>query len=609
MSVDEGVRSGALTGEGMVPVFGSLRSIIDPSRWVKSASRLVPRCAAIAALALLAIALTISGALALHGRGHIMPGVWIGRINVGGLDAATAQARVETGAATMAQQPLRLKVGDRVWTPRPADVGITYDARASVDAAMAFGRRDHVGAGLLHVTRLTTTAAAVPLAVTFDWKPFNAYMDRLEKDLGSGPVDATVGIDGTKVTVTPARAGRGIDRAAIHAALVTKLGGLQPIALELAQRAENPAIGTDEANRVKEQLDRALAAPLLLTIDDRALPVAANDLAALVRVTQSVANGQGALTIGLDQPGLSALVAKIGGEVDAVTADARVEDLDTHQRLVAAARGQKLRRGDLAHAIERAIASGGHTIALEVDQTGPEPRVSTEQLLAKLGATDVLATGDSAFAGSDPGRASNVLLAASLIDDTLIPPGGTFSYNAALGSIFDTPGFVEADSTIGGVLETAEGGGVCQVSTTVFRAALRAGLPITEWWPHIYRSPYYEQGGWSPGFDASITQVSDDPEGGTDLLFENPTDSWLLVKVAVEGETSLRVELRGTDPGYDVRIDDPIVETPESEDAPIVTVVRQVEDADGNEISSDTFVTAYQSRDATQPEGGDAAVD
>jgi vancomycin resistance protein YoaR len=321
------------------------------------------------------------------------------------------------------------------------------------------------------------------------------------------------------------------------------------------------------------------------------------------------------------------MVDGLADQIDAPTADAWVEEFGTFNQLHPATHGRAVRREELAAALREAVAAGRRDIPVPIDQ-GEAPAVTTEALLADLGVTDLLAEGDSDFTGSDAARDNNVRLSAERIDGTLIPPGGEFSYNAAVGTLFDS-GYLFADANIEGLGTNAEGGGVCQVSTTVFRAALRAGMPIVEWWPHSYRSPFYEQGGWSPGFDASIVQVYGDDEAGTDFRFQNPTDGWLLVRSWVEGN-GLRVELRGTDPGYTVEFDEPVQEWgegapgPEVEvdetlapgevaedlpatDALTVTVVRRVLDADGNEVSVDSFVSPYRPRGALQRVGPEAA--
>jgi vancomycin resistance protein YoaR len=109
------------------------------------------------------------------------------------------------------------------------------------------------------------------------------------------------------------------------------------------------------------------------------------------------------------------------------------------------------------------------------------------------------------------------------------------------------------------------------VSTTVFRAALLAGLPIVEWWPHTYRLRGYEVDGWGPGYDASILQVGPDPANWGDFKFENPSDSWMLVESwTVDGYVV--VNLYGPDLGYKVEFSETLVSEPLTTDEDIEVV-------------------------------------
>ena len=99
----------------------------------------------------------------------------------------------------------------------------------------------------------------------------------------------------------------------------------------------------------------------------------------------------------------------------------------------------------------------------------------------------------------------------------LIPPGGTISYNEIVGDISAATGYQPAYIIKDGRTILGDGGGVCQVSTTLFRAGLSAGLPILERHPHAYRVHYYEEGGYKPGLDATVFAP------GVDLKMKNDT--------------------------------------------------------------------------------------
>jgi len=135
--------------------------------------------------------------------------------------------------------------------------------------------------------------------------------------------------------------------------------------------------------------------------------------------------------------------------------------------------------------------------------------------------------------GGEPNRLHNVRLVARLIDGKLIAPGSTFSFNETTGERSEDKGFREAPVIINGELQTGLGGGVCQVSTTVFNAAYEAGLQITSRTNHALYISHYPL-----ARDATVNYPD------TDLKFKNDTDSWLLVKTFV-GSSSLTVALYG----------------------------------------------------------------
>jgi vancomycin resistance protein YoaR len=135
---------------------------------------------------------------------------------------------------------------------------------------------------------------------------------------------------------------------------------------------------------------------------------------------------------------------------------------------------------------------------------------------------DVLGIGKSSFRGSDSGRVKNIQNAVAKIDGVIVAPGEVFSFLKSVGPVTRENGFGPAKVISGGRTVLGDGGGVCQVSTTVFRSALNSGLPILERNAHSYRVGYYEQGS-APGIDATIYYPS------VDFQFKNDTNSYILV--------------------------------------------------------------------------------
>lgn len=172
-----------------------------------------------------------------------------------------------------------------------------------------------------------------------------------------------------------------------------------------------------------------------------------------------------------------------------------------------------------------------------------KPDFTTEGVNS-FGIKELIGMGYSEFAHSIPGRIHNVTLAAARINGVLVKPGDTFSFNDVLGDVSSLTGFQPAYVIKEGKTVLGDGGGVCQVSSTLFRAILNAGLPVLERKEHAYRVGYYEQGGYKPGLDATVFAPA------VDLKFKNDTPGYVLIQTKTDTKNlTLKFELYGTRDG------------------------------------------------------------
>lgn len=171
------------------------------------------------------------------------------------------------------------------------------------------------------------------------------------------------------------------------------------------------------------------------------------------------------------------------------------------------------------------------------------PETTTEKV-NNFGIRERIGHGYSEFHGSIPGRIHNVALAASRLHGVLIPPGTTLSFNGLLGDVSGSTGYQQAYIIKSGRTVLGDGGGVCQVSTTLFRAALDAGLPIDERQGHAYRVHYYEEGGYKAGLDATVFAPS------VDLKISNDTLAHILIQTKTDKKNlTLTIDLYGASDG------------------------------------------------------------
>ncbi len=238
-----------------------------------------------------------------------------------------------------------------------------------------------------------------------------------------------------------------------------------------------------------------------------------------------------------------------------------------------------------------------------------KPNLTTDKV-NEMGIRELIGSGTSTFKGSIENRIYNINLAATRLNGVLIPPGEIFSFNNTIGDVSSLTGYKQAYVIQNGRTVLGDGGGVCQVSTTFFRALLNAGVPITERNQHAYRVSYYEQDS-APGIDAAIYTPN------IDLKFKNDTGHHILVQTVIDNaEQRLTFMLYGTNDGRVSEISTPVIISqspapePKYEDDPNLPkgTVKQVDFAaagarttftrtvakNGKVISSDTFNSNYR---------------
>ncbi|OGH39196.1 MAG: hypothetical protein A3B44_02700 [Candidatus Levybacteria bacterium RIFCSPLOWO2_01_FULL_38_21] len=197
-------------------------------------------------------------------------------------------------------------------------------------------------------------------------------------------------------------------------------------------------------------------------------------------------------------------------------------------------------------------SSKPETIVIQIPVKVLKPKITTDKA-NNLGIKELLASGTSLFQHSITNRIYNISLASTRLNGILIAPNEIFSFNKALGDVSAFTGYQQAYVIQNGKTVLGDGGGVCQVSTTFFRALLNAGLPIAERHAHAYRVGYYEQDS-PPGLDATVFAPS------VDLRFKNDTGNYILIQTYIDPNVQrLTFELYGTKDGREVTIGKPVV--------------------------------------------------
>lgn len=234
-------------------------------------------------------------------------------------------------------------------------------------------------------------------------------------------------------------------------------------------------------------------------------------------------------------------------------------------------------------AIRSALVAGKATATVHIKEY--RPAIFSAEDFKKLSFPDHLARGESSFAGSPKNRLHNIQVAHKRYHGLVLMPGEEFSFNHYLGDVDAKNGYLPELVIKDNVTTPEFGGGICQVSTTAFRAAMQAGLKITSRRNHSYPVAYYG----APGYDATVYRP------GTDLKFVNDRDKPLYLKTQIVG-AKLIFDVWGTSDGRTVKVNGPFV-TSRSPDGSLTAAVAQIVTKSGQSIREQNFVSKYQSPD------------
>ncbi|HEY7207034.1 MAG TPA: VanW family protein [Gaiellaceae bacterium] len=456
----------------------------------------------------------------------IPQGVSVAGVDVGGLTKGQAETLLQARSAKLLHVPVVFTAGGKSWRVTPDSLGLRVDWAAAVADARARGD------GFLPIRGFRRLDVRVfGTDVQPEVSVFNGALalevKRIAKVVDRPHHEPSIVLHGLKPQLVPGRDGFVLDTKPAAAAIVGALASLErggPVTLPV--RRDTPTLTSELVAPAVLLTNRVLSAPVRLTLGPTRYRLPRWRLAQLLRLP---ADGRRALAIG--GPFAEGWFKRLAKKVDRAPKDADFDVSGSSVHVIPAKPGLALDAPATGKAILRAaLRPTGRTAAIAV-ATAPA-KFSTEEAAA-MGITSRVSSYTTVF-GGDPNRIHNVQLVSHLVDDKLIAPGTVFSFNKTTGERTAAKGFLEAPVIINGELQTGLGGGVCQVSTTVFNAAYEAGLKITERTNHALYISHYPQ-----GRDATVNYPD------VDLKFVNDTGHWLLLRTFVSSY-ELTVGLYGT---------------------------------------------------------------
>lgn len=536
-----------------------------------------------------------------YGR-RIIPSVSIAGINVGGMTFDKAEESLVEKESQISKN-LSFKKGSTVFLIRGDEIELEYDWESSVVSAFEIGRSGNFLVDTKDKILGLFKNINIPASYTYDEDSLGIKISVVKNEINVEPKNSTfVKTDG-KLSTSESSEGLKILEEDFYENIINSFDRMEFSDFDIPVEVVEPEIRKSEADNFLSVVEGLVLKNLEINFGDRKWILDSDKILALIEIYKDEKDAK--VKLRLNNSELKKLSGELALEVNQSPRGKVIStDGDKVTEFKIISEGKELDENKFKNDLHSSIFNNREKVTLTVNI------VNDSNDKNKYGIVALIGEGTSHYAGSIKSRVHNLTLAAENTSGVLVPPGAIYSMNDSVGPIDFQHGFQSAYIIKGGRTVLGEGGGVCQTSTTLFRAVLNSGLPVISRYPHAYRVGYYEQD-LPVGFDAAVFQPS------WDFKFKNDTNAYILVQsYANIEENSLTFKLYGTPDGRKVEISDPVVSgqtpppEPVYEDDPTLPkgVVQQVDYAvwgatstftrtvkRGDEVLyNDTFTSKYQ---------------
>jgi vancomycin resistance protein YoaR len=490
-------------------------------------------------VAIVVLAIVVDSALYYN---KIHKGISIEGVDVGGLTRDEAEAALDKFVGDAQASAIMLTYGDRSWPLMPDQVGTQMDVAGAVSEAMQVSRKNNFFADLRTRLQLYFTEQDIPLEGMLDSAMMDEFLADLAKQVDVQPVDAGLSIDvkNARIEVVEDQKGLKVDRDTLREELKAILFTLHSTEVEIPTIVVEPAVTAEDHRAAREQAEIMISAPLTLTSDGRIWTLTPEQIAVAMDFASEDKNGVSTLVpyISAEKLDLS-FFDEIAEAVATEPVDAGFDSDGTKAWVIPGVVGKALDPEKTTEALlAAALTSDSRTVEVAVQTVDPD--LTTEEAEA-MGLKDRLATYTTEPYRGSANRQVNVRITTQYASDVMLAPGDVYNFDKQIGPRTEARGYKLAPGIVGGgEMEDVLGGGICQVSTTLFNAVFEAGLEVVERHNHsLYISHYPD------GRDATVTA------GSKNLRFKNDTDHYIWIRGTSDGITTT-FNIYGTSDGRKV---------------------------------------------------------
>ena len=476
--------------------------------------------------------------------GKIYPNTYVGHVNVSGQSVENAHLNISKGVVVPSD--LTLLHQDQTFVLKLSDIEFSYNLEQSAKDAYNFVRTGNILTDTKTRISLLFTKQSLPLKYSLDEEKLTKMIDDISKQLSIEALEPSISVNGNDITVSSGKDGKKVESILLANIIKDYLASNDNSNITIPVKTVNSTLSREQEEYYTARASKYLGKELNVIFEDITFNYKTPEIIQLLDPLSGyrldkIADLIEDISISVERDPQNSKFSFANGKV--------VEFQPALEGII-------INRDDFQKQIEQTLdelsasESAQINLTIPVDKTSPE--ISIDQV-NDFGIKELIGKGTSTYYHSIPGRIHNITLAASRINGTLLKPGNTFSFNQTLGEVSATTGYQQAYVISEGKTILGDGGGVCQVSTTLFRAVLDAGLPIIERQAHAYRVSYYEQDS-PPGLDATVYSPS------PDFKFTNDTNNYILIEAVADAKNySLVFELYGASDGRESSISKPVV--------------------------------------------------
>jgi vancomycin resistance protein YoaR len=471
--------------------------------------------------------------------GRAYPGLEINQQKIGGFTAEELKNYLTKETRQIEQ--LDLVWGVNNWKIEAGEIGLNYDVSAAAIQAINYGRTGNLLEDLKAKQQLFKSDLKLKLKYTLDEEKLTNKIGVIADQVDIPAKEPEINIINGEVIVAAGENGQLVNREELERKIKEQIANLNKGDITLPVTEVKPKLSDEQMRSVKETAQRVIGKKVIFENGDEKWEVGQEQLLSWLDLknggwkNEKIKSWLTELATAVNRPPQNASFRYMGsGKVEEFKPAQPGLELE-----VEATTSKSITE------LQKLTDAGSTEITVKLEVKNTSPEVENHEVNT-LGIKELIGKGESWYSGSINNRIFNLKKASESINGILVAPDEIFSFNKAVGDVSASTGYKQAYIIKEGKTILGDGGGVCQVSSTLFRAILAAGLPIVERTAHAYRVHYYEEK-YQVGFDATVFQPS------PDFKFKNDTGKYILIQMVYDEKAKyLAFEIYGTSDGRKV---------------------------------------------------------